>query len=194
MRKERSLKSKVLPAVSVEVDEAQNEARALPDHGRERRAERAHMHPRDENDVEHDVDDRRDRDEDHRMLRVAHAAQDRADHVVAEDEQHAGRAAQHIGARAFDSLRRHVDEPDEAVRAHDGDHAEHETRAHDEGEQCADDVVQLLFAACADVLRHHDLSGGGKAHAEEGEQVHDVAARGYRGKARGVYVSSTGSA
>ena len=62
------------------------------------------------------------------------------------------------------------------------DHShDHRKTSHADGEG-ADETTHVFSLACADVLGDYDSSGIGEAHGQEGQQIVQVAADGYRGK------------
>ena len=172
-----------LRPVFVKEAQGEEEADGLADDRGQGCAPGPHLHRAHEEDIQDHVDHRGDGDEHEGMLRIAHAAQDRADQVIAVDEHHAVDAGNAVLPGVFPDLVRRVEPGDDSlVGEQEDDHDDH-GQAFQQGKKRTDHLAHQVRAPCADVAGDQDLAGVGKAHGHESDQHQHLAADSYGGQA-----------
>lgn len=101
-------------ATAAERKECDSNTHSLARHSGSGRTGSSHRHRADEKIVPYDVDHTGNRNEDHRTLRITHAAENARDHIVGRDERHADETDRKIPPRFIDCLRGHIQNVDDA--------------------------------------------------------------------------------
>ena len=156
---------------------AQQEADALAENSCQRRA---FLH--DKNDIQHNIQQRRKADEIKRMLRVAHAPQNRTHRIVPVNKDNACHGNAGIGQGLRERFGRRMHQFHDLAaeqQPYPGDAAgkTKQRRAHG-----GNKTAQLVMLFSADVLGDQHLSRTGKAHGDKRHAVHDVPAYRNSGK------------
>ena len=161
---------------------AQQETGTLADNGRQRCALGARTHLHDKNDIQHNIQQRRKADEIKRMLRVAHAPQNRAHCIVSVNENNARHGNTGIGQGLRERFRRRMhqfhDLPAEQ-KSYPGDAAGKDKQCSAHG---SDKTAQFIMLLCTDILGDQHLARAGKPHGDKRHAVHYVPADRNSGK------------
>ena len=182
---ELEVKAELLP-VPVEIDDGDHKADALGNDRGQGRAGGGHVKSRHENQIQHQIHNRGYGDKNGGQLAFAHAPEDGADRVVAEDEEHAAAADDGVGGGVGKGLRRGVHEPEKQGTAHDAQKADDHGADQLQGEKGADGGLEVLVFR-AHLLAQKHLGAHAEAHAEGQHDEHDLTADAHGGKAAGAH-------
>lgn len=153
-----------------QMDEAQHHAHGLRDRRGDGRGPHAPAEAADEQQIEHDIGQRRDDEVIERPLAVAKRVHDARAHVVHDDGQHAEEIILEIRDRVRQDLRRGAHPAQERRRqqnAHDGQHDAAEQTQHHVG---MNGLGYAAIVARAEVPRDRDACAHGKPRKEADEQ------------------------
>ena len=167
-------------------DDAQRQKHAdrLRENRRQRRAGRAHMEQRNQQQIAEDIRRAGNRHGDQRHLRIADAAEDAAQHVEGDDEHRARRADAHIGNRRRKGVLGRMQKRAKRRRQHD-EHRRHRKREYrKQPDAAADHSAGLLPAALADLLPQQHRHAHRKADDHRRHRMHELTAGRHRGYVR----------
>lgn len=172
--------------MAIEVNCGAYEGHSLGDNGSQGGTVGAHAEDCHEDQVQHQVDDGGDEDKQHGQLALAHAPEDGAHGVIAEDEHHADAADNEVVHGVVPGLSRGVQQVQqgsgEDYTQNHGGKAQYQFG----GEQGADGALQVLVLH-AYLLRNQHLTAIGEAHADAQEHVGQLTADAHGGKTRGPH-------
>ena len=176
------VKVNMLP-VFVQEAQGKEETDRLADDRREGGAEGAQPGRPDQQDIQNHVDDRGKSDEQEGMLRVAHAAQNGGNQVIAVDERDPEDTGDAVLPGIFPDVIGSIQPAQDSLIAEEKDDHDDESQAFEQREERADHLTHQVVPSAADITGDQDLPGIGKAHGHEGDQHQDFAADGDRGEA-----------
>ena len=160
------------------VDEkrAQKKRKALTHDRCKRRAHAAHVQHEDKKEIEHNIRDGSDADKEKGALGIAHAAQHRADGIVAVNKEQSEQADRRICPGLAVGLGRRVHPAEYPAAQHKANDAQRDRSAQEKGEHRADKTADALSFSRADVLRDDDLPGVGKADRQICQESRQITA------------------
>ena len=157
-----------------DADKRERHRRCLRHNRCERCTRCAQLHWPHEEKVEQDVEGTGHGDEKHRTAAVPHAAEDRAQDVVRDDEGDAGEADAEVREGPWDGFGRcrqqlydRLCESEQGQCCGRGDHRE-------EGDGVSDRASDAVVVLCTDEAADHDGGAHGKADDHDGHHVHDL--------------------
>lgn len=157
-----------------DADERERHRRGLRHDRRERCTRCAQLHWPHEEEVEQDVEGTGHGDEEHRIAAVTHAAENRAQDVVRDDEGDAGEADAEVREGSRDGLGRCRQQLNDRLRESEqgtcGQHGDHR----EEGDRVSDGASDAVLVLCTDETPDHDGGAHGEADDHDGHHVHDL--------------------
>ena len=143
----------------------------MADHRRQRSPENAHSEIRDEQHVQHRIQNSRDGDEQERPSGIPHSSQDRAHDVVSVNEHQPRRAGRDIAERVRIGFRRRVQNVEYPSAEHDAQHGYNRSNHKQKSKDGPDHFPDVVFPLFPDQAGDQDLTGVGKANGQKCEKM-----------------------
>ena len=169
---------------AIEEPNGEQEGHCLSDDGGPSRARDFPLEDAREQNVQRQVDSRGDADKQERTARIAHAAQDSRDHVIARRKEESRAADDKVLLGVSVGLRGDVHNLQDPAAQTDDDHRQCHCEQGNKGEKRADNTAHFLALSRAQRLRNQHLSRVGEAKAYHGGEVQNLATLGHCREAR----------